>query len=322
MENKHTGKIIGLLVLMFITSFGSTTEELTRMGYDFDVVSGYGFLLTLANLALVSAVMMLVPFICRLIRKAKLPNKSGKRLCMWNSIIMFIISTVLLAVAETNFIGGIGAIIFYFINKWIFVSEHSFPTIANAPTTPASPSQQTRVCISDENQEHKEYGSWNVYGSDIRLEKHTEDVKPIQQMSAPHQYRTSTTTPVAQKNSSKKAVGLGAYIIISILSIALVAACAACVILCSSINDLEQDVAELQQEVEELEEENQQYYDYYVESFHEIAFYDEFVVFVENDGTKLYHNYKCNRFKGDDFWAYNIDAALDHGYLPCPLCCN
>lgn len=54
----------------------------------------------------------------------------------------------------------------------------------------------------------------------------------------------------------------------------------------------------------------------------EIDFIDEFVVFIEDDGTDLYHKYQCSKFVGEYFWAFNVDAALERGALPCPLCCG
>jgi hypothetical protein len=53
-----------------------------------------------------------------------------------------------------------------------------------------------------------------------------------------------------------------------------------------------------------------------------LEFFDEYVVFVEDDGTNLYHKYECDKFKGDYFWAYNTDQAIDIGYVPCPRCCQ
>ena len=49
-------------------------------------------------------------------------------------------------------------------------------------------------------------------------------------------------------------------------------------------------------------------------------FMDTFIVLVEDDNTNLYHKFGCDRFKGDYFWAYNIDAAKESGFNPCPLC--
>ena len=70
----------------------------------------------------------------------------------------------------------------------------------------------------------------------------------------------------------------------------------------------------------ELKVENDQYYEYWVSTFEQIDFFDRFVVFVEDDGTNKYHKYECSKFKGDSFWAFNIDAAKDEGYTACPYC--
>lgn len=166
MEQKNTGKIIALLVLMFMSSFGNTTSELLNMGVEYDVAGERAFLLSFASVVLSSILMMAVPFIVRILNKEKLPNKRGKRLCLWNSIILFVLSTILLAMTEVNFIGGIGAIIYYFINKWIFVSEQQ-SAVGNMPqqqsavllrTDVAKPPPQPETRITAQNLEE----SWNT----------------------------------------------------------------------------------------------------------------------------------------------------------------
>lgn len=81
------------------------------------------------------------------------------------------------------------------------------------------------------------------------------------------------------------------------------------------INELKADIADLKVTKSTLQNQVREYAS-------EIDFYDEFVVFVEDDGTNLYHNYDCYKFKAESFWAFNIDAAKDEGYDPCSLCCN
>ncbi|MBR4874357.1 MAG: DUF805 domain-containing protein [Clostridia bacterium] len=51
-----------------------------------------------------------------------------------------------------------------------------------------------------------------------------------------------------------------------------------------------------------------------------LDFFDRHVVFVEDDGTKLYHKYGCYKFKGKSFWAFNIEAAKGDGYYACSEC--
>ena len=49
-------------------------------------------------------------------------------------------------------------------------------------------------------------------------------------------------------------------------------------------------------------------------------FMDSYVVFVNNDGSGLYHTYDCSQFKRDSFWAYSRKLAQSNGYDPCPQC--
>ena len=47
---------------------------------------------------------------------------------------------------------------------------------------------------------------------------------------------------------------------------------------------------------------------------------DSYVVFVEDDGTGLYHKYDCPRFVQRSFWAYSRKLAEKNHYTPCPDC--
>ena len=142
MKKKHTGKIIVLLALMFASVFGQYIGELLNANMNYNLAGGYAFLLSLANLCLITAVMMLVPFITRIINRGKLPYASGKKLCLWNSIILFVVSVLLMAIVDIGFVGGVGALIYYFINKWIFVCD---PNSAEIQTAEPIPQQKRPV---------------------------------------------------------------------------------------------------------------------------------------------------------------------------------
>ena len=118
------------------------------------------------------------------------------------------------------------------------------------------------------------------------------------------------------------------YVLITVLSLLLN------VVLFVNINNGTTDYTELEEENKELRSEliewKQKYntakesLDYYEDDYSDIenklAFYDSVVVFVENDGTDYYHKYECNRFIGNDFWAYNVEYAEYLGYTACPKC--
>ena len=57
-------------------------------------------------------------------------------------------------------------------------------------------------------------------------------------------------------------------------------------------------------------------------NYDKIAFFDENVVFIEDDGTNLYHKYDCTKFVGNSYWAHNIEYAEYLGCTPCPSCCD
>lgn len=84
----------------------------------------------------------------------------------------------------------------------------------------------------------------------------------------------------------------------------------------------EKDTAleEKDEEIETLKEEREEMEEEYTEYLKKSDFMDKFVVFVENDGTDLYHSYGCSDFKKKDFWVFNPSYARDQGYEPCEKC--
>lgn len=51
-----------------------------------------------------------------------------------------------------------------------------------------------------------------------------------------------------------------------------------------------------------------------------VSFMDRYVVFVNNDGSKLYHSYNCKAFSRQNFWAYSRKLAESNGFSPCSSC--
>lgn len=49
-------------------------------------------------------------------------------------------------------------------------------------------------------------------------------------------------------------------------------------------------------------------------------FMDSYVVFVENNGSGVYHTYDCKDFSRTSFWAYSRKLAESNGYQPCTTC--
>lgn len=81
----------------------------------------------------------------------------------------------------------------------------------------------------------------------------------------------------------------------------------------TKIRELEAKVDELEKEVDELNDKN---FDLFLDLF----FYKEYAAIVPDDGRKRYHVYGCEDCDTSRFWIYNIEAAEQEGYYPCPKC--
>lgn len=105
----------------------------------------------------------------------------------------------------------------------------------------------------------------------------------------------------------------------------------------SSQSQSEYDRSTIQLELERLEEENKQLLLLEEELEAEIKelsasveaakpyaekakFLDDYVVFVVNDDSRVYHTYDCPRFIKRDFWAYSRKLAESNGFKPCATC--
>lgn len=88
------------------------------------------------------------------------------------------------------------------------------------------------------------------------------------------------------------------------------------------VNFITEDNTEFEQELAEAEEQNRKLEQELQQGREKLDFFDEHIVMVEDDNTNLYHKYECYRFKGNDFWVYNVENAEYLGYEPCPECCK
>lgn len=207
----------------------------------------------------------------------------------------------------------------------------------------------------------KEYGN-HIYAKDIMLQTDGDNTShiPIQpEKPVETQYQTTTEQPTAGKvkfcsrcggkidNKTKKCTGCGKQyfkgfkaknVLSLVLILLLILSALFNVYLYTRMLELDNsdEVAKLQSEVTSLESKNSTLKTENSKlknkvsnlegeldvCYQEINFIDEFVVFIEDDGTNLYHKYQCHKFVGNGFWAFNVEAATGEGYSPCPLCCD
>ena len=201
-----------------------------------------------------------------------------------------------------------------------------------------------RINLSPADQKQKiEVSEYHIYGSDVKLDKDVqfENSCPIAEQS--NYTYDSTYNPFAEKNSSssvkqkycsrcgclindetKKCTGCGRQyfklnVFIHVYGKVIINVVVAFLLIVSVAMNIYFIYKEpkIKYEIPDIYKESREYW---INNHNKVDFIDEFVVFIEDDGTDFYHKYECDKFVGDYFWAYNIEAAEYNGYRPCPLC--
>lgn len=80
--------------------------------------------------------------------------------------------------------------------------------------------------------------------------------------------------------------------------------------------DLKDEIQSLTQNVQDLDTALQEMERYKIKA----TFMDNYVVFVENNGSGVYHTYDCSNFTKSNFWAYSRKLAESNGFSPCTVC--
>lgn len=322
--------VILFFVLAFATIFGGYVGS--------DPYDDLAFLKSIIDYIILVFSMMVIPFIYKIVKADNYDEDKGKKICAWNMWIVLLTYFCLDAIAMRGIydetIQNLGenivyALMFYYINKKIFC-HRSEEKLEKDPN-------RLYECKSCGYRNQEFYDACPQCGNHTKQYAYINDEKKQEISPNVSEIEISTNEPTSQgkrkycsqcggliNNKTKVCEGCGKQyfkvfsskiIVMIIIAILLVVS-----IVISLILHIQN--TKLNDRIEELEIENQQYYNYWVESFEQIAFFDEFVVFVEDDGTNWYHKYECRRFTGNDFWAFNIDAAIIDGYKPCPFCCE
>lgn len=273
MKNKKIKWAIGLLIIMWMSISGQyvSIPEL----YD------KAWLLGLRDVSMLTAVAMFIPLICSLVNRGSLQTKKGKRICIWNSIGMFCLSASLTAVLETDGfigIGGVGAVMYYFINKWLFVSD------VNTAKPTIKEKKQEELEISNEEKE-----------------------EPTELKSQKQKYCKLCGGKLDDNNKCRRC-GKQYFKIKNHLMFIVTF----CLLIISVVFNILQyfdkkDVAEL---YTNSHYEKLQYRE-------KAEFLDENIVFVLEGYGDYYYTYDCVQKITDgeySYWAYNKEAAVGEGY--------
>ena len=253
--------------------------------------------------------------------------------------------------------GAIG----YWLMKKICLSskQYTHNSDSHVPISSSStPSAPADYSLSSTDETPKRHGSFYVPASDLAYippENSTIDttytyspkVSPVPTSPNAHKNRIKYCSRCGNKidPTTKKCTDCGKQyfkgikrksVVIVILAILLAVSIAGNVYLYSENLDLyhinikyidlyeysKANIRQLESELSEYEKRYNLYYDFFRDNHSYIEFLDNTVVFVNNDGSYVYHKYDCTKFDISDFYAHNINHAIDIGCTPCPSCCD
>lgn len=294
MEKRQIAWIICLFILMWM----SVTGQYLNVPELFDSAWWLGFV----DMIVISIVMMVIPFICRLVHKERIDTIKGKKICKWNSIGMFLLSVILsIAILDGNGsmgIGGVGAIIFYFINKWLFVYDENQPRVTKKAKKEDKSKATTIPEVIEEstNVKNKKIKYCKLCGG--KLDKNNKCKK-------------------CGKQYFKLNKSLILYLIIGGLVISNV-------VFILLYDDAKNEV----ENVTEACSENPSWCEIQLNTLtgkhdwsyvsDKLDFFDENIVFVIEGYGNYYYTYDCVQkiTNGEEYsyWAYNIEAAKYEGY--------
>ena len=128
-SNKHIDKIICLATIMIHTFLAMNIMPFVK-GYigcghlhhmpEIPLSVLWNFLLGLCVSTIIS---MAFPLISRVIYGGKIPHDQGRLLCILNSIVALVFYAILEALFGIFFGADLCALMFYFINRWLFVAD-------------------------------------------------------------------------------------------------------------------------------------------------------------------------------------------------------
>lgn len=114
-SNSYNPKFKPVIILLILFWASSSGQYLNN---DFELAQAN--IAGLIDTVVASALMLCYPFVLRIINKEPIEYYECRSVCIGNSIIMFIISLILTEAIGLGFIGGLGAVMYYYINMNLF----------------------------------------------------------------------------------------------------------------------------------------------------------------------------------------------------------
>ena len=295
-----------LVVLFFILSFmaiGGTYLNINP--YD-----SYVWVKTIIHFVFLIFTMMAIPFCYKKFSK-NTDIKKGRNICKWNCVgilsLYFIIDVIILGGIFDETFQNLGAnlvyaLMFYYINRKLFFN--------NITSTEFAAKKE----IEEIAETSKAQNSTNLY--------HKKTPKKRYCSHCGNLIDSTTKKCCGCGKQYFKGISWNKVLPIFVVSFLAISLVVNVLLVIDNINS-KNNIDKLELKLTELEQENSKptYSEFVFDTLKEKSdFIDKFVVFVEDDKSNLYHKYECDKFVGEYFWTYNIDAAKEQGYHPCSKC--
>lgn len=295
-----------------------------------------------------------IPMILSILGK-KYEIKKIKRINTLNCVVVWILFRVLQITLTGEATSGAAVFLWGAVGQWILKKNclEESKIESSRFSDNLSQTSNIHVCVSNGNEIPQKYGRNEVPLSDLALKQDTtmrdtglgelkeRNVKQTQQENNMVErkfakYCSRCGEPIDP--TTKQCLGCGKQyfkgiswkkVLCALLTLMLISSLVLNVVFYITCKEIVLENSELISENEALtktsskiQKENESLEKELRLSYKQFDNINELVVFVEDDGTRLYHKFLCEKFKGESFWAFNIDAAEGKGYKPCTLCSN
>lgn len=278
---------------------------------------------------------LLVPIVIVLSGK-KFDAKQIKRISIINCIVVWLLFRILQISMGDDTTSGAAVFIWGTVGYRILLKR------CLKVTSPSHQAEETPKNLSLENEKSPLIDQQDVHVSNLALNVNTpinnEPSISVKHKVTPTVVRTAQPTkhtkycsrcgkPIDPK--TKKCQGCGKQyfkgvpwksVFSAILILLLICSLSANVLLYLVCDDFSSEKKELAEKLEAVQEENEKLSQELKDSYKQFNEINRLVVFVEDDGTNLFHKFQCEKFVGKSFWAYNIELAKGKGYEPCSSC--
>lgn len=203
-EKKNSSKpkfkpAIILLAIIWASSSGQYLND----GFDLAQSS----ISALIDIFVASIIMLCYPFVSRMVNKEQIEYYECKNICIWNSIIMLIISLISTATIGLGFVGGLGAVMYYYINMNLFSASKT--ERAKGKNKEPIDDYIYDPTLSDIENQKKKFSEMNIKALDYLI-KNSKNVYTDETYNLALEYYNLRSAELQQAMGSQKANGITA----------------------------------------------------------------------------------------------------------------